>query len=88
MCHNKCDDAGMPHMNLRQLRDTRKLKAWLQAGKTVELRERDRIIARMVPAQQPQPATKCPDFSARRKRIFGDRVLPGADVLIEERGRY
>lgn len=78
----------MPDMNIRQLRDTRKLKAWLRAGKTVELRERDRIIARIVPAQQPQQPTKWPDFSARRQSIFGDRVLPGADLLIEERGRY
>lgn len=78
----------MPNMNIRQLRDTRKLKGWLRAGKTVELRERDRIIARIVPAQRPQQAINWPDFSARRKNIFGDRVLPGADLLIEERGRY
>jgi hypothetical protein len=31
---------------------------------------------------------KLPDFAARRKKIFGDRVLPGAEVVIEERGRY
>jgi hypothetical protein len=31
---------------------------------------------------------KLPDFEARRKKIFGDRVLPGADLVIEERGRY
>ncbi|MBV9625117.1 MAG: hypothetical protein JOZ14_14180 [Acidobacteria bacterium] len=78
----------MPSMNIRQLRDTRKLKAWLQAGKTVELRERDRIIARIVPAQQAQQVIEWPDFSSRRKNIFGDRVLPGADLLNEERGRY
>lgn len=83
-----CHDSSVPSMNIRQLRDTRKLKAWLQAGKTVELRERDRIIARIVPAQQPQQTIKWPDFSARRKSIFGDRVLPGADLLSEERGRY
>ncbi|MFZ0960223.1 MAG: hypothetical protein WAO35_04905 [Terriglobia bacterium] len=29
----------MPNVNIRQLRDTRRLKAWLRAGKTVELRE-------------------------------------------------
>ena len=78
----------MPKVNIRQLRDTRKLKAWLQAGKTVELRERDRIIARIVPAQQSPQVVKWPDFSVRRKNIFGDRVLPGSDLLIEERGRY
>jgi antitoxin (DNA-binding transcriptional repressor) of toxin-antitoxin stability system len=78
----------MPNINIRQLRETRKLKAWLQAGKTVELRERNRIIARIVPAEQAHQAIKWPDFSARRNSIFGDRVLPGADLLTEERGRY
>jgi len=39
---------------MRQLRDARRLKAWLQAGKTVELRERDRPIGRIVPANGDQ----------------------------------
>lgn len=79
----------MPSVNIRQLRDTRRLKAWLRAGKTVELRERDRLIARIVPEKEElKPPMEWPDFAARRKRIFGDRVLPGADLLIEERGRY
>jgi len=79
----------MPSVNIRQLRDTRRLKAWLRAGKTVELRERDRLIARIVPENEEKPKpVEYPDFAARRKAIFGDRVLPGADLLIEERGRY
>lgn len=79
----------MPSVNIRQLRDTRRLKAWLRAGKTVELRERDRLIARIVPETEEKPKpVQCPDFAARRKAIFGDRVLPGADIVIEERGRY
>jgi predicted nucleic acid-binding protein/antitoxin (DNA-binding transcriptional repressor) of toxin-antitoxin stability system len=45
----------MQSVNIRQLRDTRRLKTWLRAGKTVELRERDRVIARIVPAGQPAP---------------------------------
>lgn len=78
----------MPSINLRQLRDTKRLKAWLRAGKTVELREREKVIARIVPDGSPPPADKWPDFAARSKEIIGDRVLPGADLLIEERGRY
>jgi antitoxin (DNA-binding transcriptional repressor) of toxin-antitoxin stability system len=74
----------MPSINLRQLRDTRQLKAWLEAGQTVELRERNRVLGRIVPERKAQPA-EWPDFAARRKRIFGDRILPGADLLIEER---
>jgi hypothetical protein len=29
-----------------------------------------------------------PDFAARHKEIFGDRVLNAVDVFLEERGRY
>ena len=79
----------MPSVNIRQLRDTKRLKAWLRAGKTVELRERDRVIARIVPdTPTPKKPRQWPDFAAMRKEIFGDRILPGADIVIEERGRY
>ncbi|MFZ3211744.1 MAG: hypothetical protein WA188_09525 [Terriglobales bacterium] len=78
----------MPSINLRQLRDTKRLKAWLRAGKTVELREREKLIASIVPDGSAPSRKKWPDFAARRKEIFGDRVFPGADLLIEERGRY
>jgi len=78
----------MPSVNIRQLRDTKRLKAWLRSGKTVELRERDKVIAKIVPEKQEQMPVEYPDFAARRKKIFGDRVLPGADIVIEERGRY
>jgi len=72
-------------INLRELRNTKQLKAWLKAGKTVELRERDTVLARIVPESTEKKPVEWPDFEARRKAIFGDRVLPGADLLIEER---
>jgi antitoxin (DNA-binding transcriptional repressor) of toxin-antitoxin stability system len=78
----------MPGVNIRQLRDTKRLKAWLRAGKTVELRERDAVIARIVPEGSPKQPGDWPDFAAARKEVFGDRILPGADLVIEERGRY
>lgn len=79
----------MPSVNIRQLRDTKKLKAWLRAGKTVDLRERDKLIARIVPEkQESKPPVQWPDFAARRKKIFGDRVLPIVEDLINDRGRY
>jgi antitoxin (DNA-binding transcriptional repressor) of toxin-antitoxin stability system len=84
MCHYE----GMPSVNIRQLRDTRRLKAWLRAGKTVELRERDRLIARIVPAESLPRPCEWPDFAARQKALFGDRILPGADLVIEDRSRY
>jgi antitoxin (DNA-binding transcriptional repressor) of toxin-antitoxin stability system len=82
MCH-EWHNRGMPSINISQ-----RLKAWLRAGKTMELRERDEVIARIVPEGSSPPPRDWPDFEALRKEIFGERVLPGADVVIEERGRY
>ena len=75
----------MPTINIRQLRDTPRLKAWLRSGKTVELRERNRLIGRIVPAAPPAAKRPWPDFAAMRRKIIGDRILPGADLVIEER---
>ena len=77
----------MPSVNMRQLRDTKRLKAWLRAGKTVTLKERERVIARIVPEPSPALPRNPPDWAAMRREIFGDRILPGADLLIEERER-
>ena len=78
----------MPSMNLRQLRDTRQLKNWLKAGKTVELRERDRVIGRIVPERSQEKLVEWPDFEARAKAIFGDRVFPNAVIEERRRSRY
>ena len=76
----------MPSINLRQLRDTRQIKAWLKAGVQIEVRERNNVLGDLVPRTPPKPsAVEWPDFEARARAIFGDRILPGADMLIEER---
>jgi hypothetical protein len=75
-------------MNIRQLRDTKRLKAWLRAGKVVELREREEVIARIVPEGTPIAQGDWPDFARLRKEVLKGRRLPGADLLVEERGRY
>ena len=79
---------NMPSVNMRQLRDTKRLKAWLRSGKTVELRERDKVIAKIVPETTEKKPVQYPDFAARRKEIFGDRVLSIVEDLINDRGRY
>jgi hypothetical protein len=75
-------------MNLRELRNTRQLKAWLKAGQVVELRERDRVLGKIVPdrreAARPSPA-EWPDFEARLKRNFGDRMIPIVEDLVADR---
>lgn len=65
------------------------MKAWLDAGQTVELRERDRKLATIIPENGRRERVKAPDAAARRKRIFGERVIPAVEILIEEReSRY
>jgi hypothetical protein len=76
---------AMPSMNMRQLRDTKRLKTWLRAGKTIELRDRERVIGHIVPEKTAEPSGEVPDFEARAKKTFGDRILPGVDLLIEQR---
>jgi antitoxin (DNA-binding transcriptional repressor) of toxin-antitoxin stability system len=79
----------MPTMTIRELRNTRKLKEWLRAGKSVELRDRNNFIGRIVPPDEVSPAAEIPDFEARRKRIFGDQVLKAVGDFLEDRhGRY
>lgn len=78
----------VPSMNIRELRDSKKLQDWLRAGKTVELRVREKVIARIVPNGEGDTPVQYPDFAARRKEIFGDRVLPVVETLTRERGRY
>lgn len=82
----------MPSVNLRELRNTRQLKEWLKAGQTVELRERNRVLGRIVPDRaEPKRRTPAewPDFESRARAIFGDREIPIVEDLIEERNsRY
>ncbi len=91
MQHKMCHIMFMPTLsiNLRQLRDTRRLKEYLRAGKTVELRERDRVIGRILP-ERPEPKQKVewPDFEAQAKEIFGDRVFPNGVLEERKRARY
>jgi len=78
----------MPKIDIRELRDTCRIKAWLKSGKTVELQERGRVIGRIVPENTALPAPEWPNFAARSRRIFGDQLLPGADLVTKERGRF
>ena len=81
----------MQSITLRQLRDTRQVKAWLKAGVHIEVRERNEVLGDLVPRTPADPRpVKIPDFAARRRAIFGDRVLtPVADLIADrENSRY
>jgi hypothetical protein len=75
----------MQSITLRQLRDTKQVKTWLRAGIHIEVRERGEVIGDLVPRTPPKPPVKWPDFEARAKAIFGDRVINIVDDLIQDR---
>lgn len=75
-------------MTMRGLRDTRKLKALLKAGKSIRLRDRNHVVGRIVPPQQESIAAELPDFEARHKELFGDRVFDAEDFLRDRHGRF
>ena len=75
-------------ITMRGLRDTRKLKALLKAGKSIILRDRNHIVGRIVPPQQASSPAELPDFEARHRELFGDRVFDAEDFLRDRHGRY
>jgi len=77
----------MKTATVRQLRhDFGAVLNWVEEGEPVEISKRGKIVALLTPPPAPKPARsrKRPDFAARLKRIYGDKVLPG-DVIVEER---
>jgi antitoxin (DNA-binding transcriptional repressor) of toxin-antitoxin stability system len=80
----------MYHMRQASVRDLRyhfpEIEQALQEGREIQITKRKRIIARLVP-DRPAPPPQLPDYRARLKRIFGDKVLKvtGAQLIREER---
>lgn len=78
----------MPSVNMRGLRNTRQIKAWLRAGKSIELRDRNHVIGHILPENKVVVAKEWPDFESRARKIFGDRVFNADDFLRDRHGRY
>jgi antitoxin (DNA-binding transcriptional repressor) of toxin-antitoxin stability system len=83
----------MYHMNKASVRDLRyafkKVERLLRQGEEVQITKRRRVIAHLVPANAQRPGS-APDFLARLRGIYGDKVLSasGAELLSEDRSRY
>lgn len=80
----------MPSVNMRGLRDTRQIRAWLRAGKSIEIRDRShRLIGRITPEleSKQEDEIEWPDFAARRRRIFGDRDVNAVENFLKDRHR-
>ena len=80
MCHMKT-------ATIRQIRhDFSTVLNWVEDGEQVEVSKRGKVVALITqpPATKLGPARKRPDFAARLRRIYGDKVLHG-NIVVEER---
>jgi len=83
----------MYHMTKASVRDLRyefkKIERLLLQGEEIQITKRRRVIARLVPESE-EVAKKAPDFQARVRRIYGDKLLAvsGADLISSDRNRY
>jgi antitoxin (DNA-binding transcriptional repressor) of toxin-antitoxin stability system len=60
----------------------------LRRGEEIEIRKRKQAIARLVPVGPKRGAY--PDFAARQRKIFGDKIVSrtGAELVASDRDRY
>jgi antitoxin (DNA-binding transcriptional repressor) of toxin-antitoxin stability system len=79
----------MKTANVRQLRHAfGEVMAMIAQGQQVQIVKKGKVVALLSPPPpRIQKKIKLPDFAARRKRIFGGRVLPG-NIIAEERESY
>lgn len=85
-------DAKMYHMKKASVRDLRygfkKIERLLHQGEEIQITKRRRVIARLVP--ETTESAKTPDFLARLRSIYGDKVLTvtGSELISSDRSRY
>jgi antitoxin (DNA-binding transcriptional repressor) of toxin-antitoxin stability system len=80
----------MKTATIRQVcHDFRTVLAWVAKGEEVTVLNRTRPVARICPARA-EAATpfKMPDFAARSKALFGNKVLPNTVLQEREESRW
>jgi antitoxin (DNA-binding transcriptional repressor) of toxin-antitoxin stability system len=82
----------MQHMRKASVRDLRyhfaEVERLLVRGEKIEITKRKHVIAHLLPARS--TVGRRPDFLARLRGIYGDKILEvsGAQLLARERDRY
>ena len=62
---------------------------WVAEGEEVTVLNRTRPVARICPPRaQPSARCKMPDFAARAKAIFGNRIITNTVLLEREESRW
>ena len=83
----------MKTATVRQLRtEFPKVLGWVNAGQEVAITRRRKVVASLIPAgDAPRRKLARPDFKARLRAIYADKVIPAAtmkDILADNKGRY
>ncbi len=76
-------------VSIRDLKhDTSTVLSWVEMGDRVEICKRGKPVAIMIRPDAKQQGSQRPDFLARLRSIYGDRILPSTatDLLAQERG--
>lgn len=60
---------------------------WVEEGEEIEISERGRIVARIVPAENRLARPDWPDFVARARRVWGERPRGDSMSSIISEGR-
>jgi antitoxin (DNA-binding transcriptional repressor) of toxin-antitoxin stability system len=82
----------MYHMKTASVRDLRynfpKVERMLAEGESIEITKRKQVIGTLKPANG-STKVEFPDFMARLKKIYGDKVLKvsGAELVRRDRDR-
>jgi prevent-host-death family protein len=75
-------------VSVRELQQNlKRVMARVERGETVEVTRRRKPVARLAPMKASGPMAPWPDLKARRRAVFGDRIVtPGAsDMVIQGR---
>ena len=56
------------------------IESQLRQGETIEICKRKRVLGRLIPVRQ--KASIYPDFMARARKIFGEKILPVDGMIL------
>jgi prevent-host-death family protein len=79
---------GKSSVSVRELQQNlKRVMARVERGETVEVTRRRKPVAHLAPVKPNRAVAPWPDLKARRRTVFGDRVITpgGSDVVIEGR---
>lgn len=79
----------MKTATVRDLRNNfSKLEAWLAEGEEISIEKRGEPVAVLSPPGKDAKKFEMPDFAARRKAIWGDRVFSEEEVREMREAEY